>query len=915
MKNIFTLLFILISATTFSQVRISQVYGGGGNAGATYTQDFVELFNAGASSVDISGWSVQYASATGTAWQVVAIPAATSIAAGKYYLVGLSVGGAVGVALPAPDATGAINMSGTAGKVALVNSATALSGATACTDPSVQDVVGFGATASCSETSPASTTGTNNTMSVTRNSAGCAETNNNILDFALASVNPRNSATAASPCSSGPSLSAGPNVTGLSTSVGTASTPQTYTLSGSNLTGAPGNITLTTSSANIEVSLNSGSGYSTSINVPYASATLAPTTIYVRISATAPLGTVSASVLNSGGGATNATVTVSGTVVTSEPTVQANNIILSAIADHGMTINWTNGNGTSRIVVIRQTATTEVVPVDGTVYTANTDIATAGTTGGGNYVVYSGSGSGPISVTGLTAGTSYTVRVYEYNGSAGSNNYLTTTATLNPNSASTTGISPALQQLNFTSVSTPLYTGSGNATRTPTMFFATVSNLAPSTTYKYYVQAAIGSDLGTTATGAGNSILIDYTVNPVTYTYASSLSLNTAGGYGKFTTNASGSFTGSFGFVNTGNARFTAGNAILPNITLAVDGTTPVEFRFALNQTITVLAFANTNGATDGTFIQGTSLATPGNLVALWKSVDGTSIVNQVSARPLSMTISENPTVVTGNGGSVWASSFITGYDLTSGSWNTIIPNDNPNGVRLIQQFNIRTGVVIGCNSDADGTWPTGPVVTANPTGGLTPLQISSTDAPINGGTCFDIIPVKLSAFNVQKINNIVKLSWTTEQELNSKEFIIERSINGNTWTTIATVAAAGNSNSRLNYTSTDNSPVKGINFYRIRSVDFDNRFDLSATKSVLFNSAVEVLVTPNPAKDIVNVYMADNNRTVNILLLDASGKVVKKLSTDQQQLQINVSAFGRGVYYVKVVNEGSVKTTKILLQ
>mgnify|MGYP003328890141 CR=1 FL=1 len=63
---------------------ISQVYGGGGNTGAPYTNDFVELFNPTASTVSVTGMSVQYASATGTTWAVAAITG--SIAPGKYYL-------------------------------------------------------------------------------------------------------------------------------------------------------------------------------------------------------------------------------------------------------------------------------------------------------------------------------------------------------------------------------------------------------------------------------------------------------------------------------------------------------------------------------------------------------------------------------------------------------------------------------------------------------------------------------------------------------------------------------------------------------------------------------------------------------------------------------------------------------------
>ncbi len=930
MKKIFTLVLLICSISAFSQsstVVISQVYSGGGSGSAsvTYKNDYVELHNVSLATQDISGFSLQYGAAAGnfgnTASQIYAFPAATTIPAGGYFLIQLGAAGTAGADLPVtPDLiTTNLSMGAAAGKVALVNTAVALgcgATATACTLPSASiiDLVSWG-TANNAE-GGAAVGALSITTGAVRKLNGCQDTDNNTADFDVVTAPvPRNSSTTVLTCgAAGPLLSASPNITGLFTTSGVPSAPQSFNLSGTNLTGFPGNISVT-ASANFEVSLTSGSGYATSINVPYTSATLSITPVYTRINATAPLGSVSGTVTSSGGGATDAVINVSGNVLSGEPSVQANSIDISNILDHSIDIDWVNGNGTSRLVVIRQTATTEVPPTDGTVYTANTNIASAGTTGSGNFVVFNGTGTGPITVTGLTAGTNYTVRVYEFNGSTGSNNYNITTATDNPNNATTTGISPSLQQINFTSISTPLYMGSGSTTRTPTMFFARVRNLAPNTTYRYYTQAAIASDLGTTTTGAGNSILIDYTVGPVTYTYTSGPSINTAGGYGKFTTNASGSFTGSFGIVNTGNARFTAGNSIIPNITLAVDGATTVEFRFALNQTITVLQFGTTSAATEGTFIKGTSSATPGNLVALWKSVDGTSIINQVSARPLSMTISENPTVITGAGGTMWANNFITGYDQASGSWNTIIPNDNPNGVRLIQQFNIVTGAVIGCNSDADGTWPTGVVVTANPTGGTTALQISNTDAPINGGTCFDIIPVKLSSFDAQKINNVVKLSWTTVLEINSKEFVIERSTNGTTWSAIATIPAAGNSSIKINYTTTDNYPVKGINFYRLRQVDLDNRFDYSATKSVSFNTNAEVLITPNPAKDIVNIYAGNGNKKIDVLLLDASGKTVRKLNSVEQHIQINTASLARGIYYIKVIEEGNVTTQKLLLQ
>src|SRR6185369_2690163 len=107
-----------------ADVAISQVYGGGGNSGATFTNDFIELRNTSAAAVDLTGWSVQYGAAGGTTYQVTALSG--SIPAGAHYLVQESAGAGGTTPLPTPDATGSIAMSGTAGKVALVTTATPL---------------------------------------------------------------------------------------------------------------------------------------------------------------------------------------------------------------------------------------------------------------------------------------------------------------------------------------------------------------------------------------------------------------------------------------------------------------------------------------------------------------------------------------------------------------------------------------------------------------------------------------------------------------------------------------------------------------------------------------------------------------------------------------------------------------------
>ena len=135
-----------------AQVVISQVYGGGGNSGATFKNDFIELFNRGSAAVDVTGWSVQYGAAAGSTWQVTNLSGV--IQPGQYYLVQEAQGAGGTTPLPTPDATGTILMAAGAGKVALVNTTTALAGTGCPFAAGVQDFVGFGPTANCSETAP-----------------------------------------------------------------------------------------------------------------------------------------------------------------------------------------------------------------------------------------------------------------------------------------------------------------------------------------------------------------------------------------------------------------------------------------------------------------------------------------------------------------------------------------------------------------------------------------------------------------------------------------------------------------------------------------------------------------------------------------------------------------------------------------
>ncbi|WP_449385334.1 ExeM/NucH family extracellular endonuclease [Cellulomonas soli] len=174
-------------------VVLHEVYGGGGNSGAPFNRDFVELYNPGSAPVDLGGWAVQYASAGGTTWQTTALSG--SIAAGGYLLVGEAFGANTAATAIPFDVDGTIAMSGSAGKVALTSSSTALTcvGTACASDAAVVDLVGWGAAATAyAGTGPAPAT--TNATSVSRDAAH-TNTANNAADFTAGTPTPTGATT------------------------------------------------------------------------------------------------------------------------------------------------------------------------------------------------------------------------------------------------------------------------------------------------------------------------------------------------------------------------------------------------------------------------------------------------------------------------------------------------------------------------------------------------------------------------------------------------------------------------------------------------------------------------------------------------------------------------------------------------
>jgi predicted extracellular nuclease len=192
---------------------VSQVYGGGGNAGATYTHDYIEIFNRGTGTVSLDGMSLQYASATGTANfganAAMLTELSGSLAPGQYLLVQESSNAAVGAPLPTPDIVDAtpILMAAGAGKVALVTGQTSLecngSPGQPCDAAAlarIVDLIGYG-NANFFE-GPGAAPTISATLAAFRAGGGCVDRDNNSADFAAATPNPRNTVSPLGDCSS-----------------------------------------------------------------------------------------------------------------------------------------------------------------------------------------------------------------------------------------------------------------------------------------------------------------------------------------------------------------------------------------------------------------------------------------------------------------------------------------------------------------------------------------------------------------------------------------------------------------------------------------------------------------------------------------------------------------------------------------
>ncbi|HRB18598.1 MAG TPA: T9SS type A sorting domain-containing protein, partial [Chitinophagales bacterium] len=182
-------------------------------------------------------------------------------------------------------------------------------------------------------------------------------------------------------------------------------------------------------------------------------------------------------------------------------------------------------------------------------------------------------------------------------------------------------------------------------------------------------------------------------------------------------------------------------------------------------------------------------------------------------------------------------------------------------------------------------------------------------DYPI--GIHASTLPVELTTFTATALeNHTTQLNWATASELNNDHFEIQRSTGDNNWSAIGTVNGNGNSSMLINYSFIDEQPENGINYYRLKQVDYDGTFEYTIVVAVTHNSSieknnpVEISVFPNPTTDVLWVKSNYSTPTVsqeNIDVYNTNGQQVYSTPHQENLQQVDLKYYENGMYYLKI--------------
>lgn len=228
------------------------------------------------------------------------------------------------------------------------------------------------------------------------------------------------------------------------------------------------------------------------------------------------------------------------------------------------------------------------------------------------------------------------------------------------------------------------------------------------------------------------------------------------------------------------------------------------------------------------------------------------------------------------------------------------------NGMQWLPPQGSGTGITSGTGT-----------VTASSFSDFLPIVIVSTPSPL---------PVQLISFHAKRLNYVVETEWVTASEKNNSHFLIERSVDGKKFESIGRVKGAGNSTVMNQYRFTDDKPLNGTSYYRLKQFDFDGKFSYSKIEKVEFEgnqgmNEIEVLsLEPNPFQETLNaVYNLPADGETLIRIMDAKGKTVfsenEFRNSGANQFSFNEGFKLKSGIYFLLINQGNYRTSKRIVK
>jgi len=188
------------------------------------------------------------------------------------------------------------------------------------------------------------------------------------------------------------------------------------------------------------------------------------------------------------------------------------------------------------------------------------------------------------------------------------------------------------------------------------------------------------------------------------------------------------------------------------------------------------------------------------------------------------------------------------------------------------------------------------------------------TDTYLANDTIASSITLPVGAFTATKVNNTALLQWETCSELTGDQFVIERSTNATSFDSIANVPGTGASNIIKQYQFTDQQPLTGINYYRIRFTSSNGKYRYTPIRNVTFDNYLSIILKPNPVTNGV-LYISSSANCNRIDLHDATGRLMKRVAVNGLQLQFPMQGLAKGIYIITVTTDAGKKVKKIVIE